>query len=676
MTIKILCTCGTKYAFEVEPVDGKMPFRVECPQCHADGTNAADASLLSNLVQSAPAPVPSSPAAAAGVIRVQATPSQIEEAPPTVNYCPRHREEIVVAECAVCRKPICGRCLEQFGYLCSGYCRSQATARGLYVPVYEGHKEVVEEKRVQKLKRLALAGGILAVALLGGWVWYQFWGSVPRVVHTAALPQTTEGTTCRLISPTRLLTASASRVAVTDLSSGQDVWSTTLAGASLPVRSANTKLNQEAPGAQLYTRAHVFTSAKDVWLVLSDRVACFDLATGKRKDDVPFPSPFLQADGAGNELVIASGPNSLQPTLTKIGLSDGKALSEASRLTTVAPRPKTPPSAMDVLFEERPAAEFYASGQGAVVFQARLLEARSVARKAMRDKTGPSAFEQGNISGANSGQAVHDLMNDMTRESTGGVEMEDASRYQVSLSRYLPTGGEWRGEVIGSPNFHVSKTVNLVTASRTLLVFDKENNLRWQAALTYPVWDRLIESEEHVAPCREHGSTLFFFDQGTLTAFDLLKGEVRWRLTSVGISKVEPDAEGKLIVTSTTATPDTIQFSQEVNFKNRINPVILRVEPATGKVLWMREGIGETAYVSGKYLYTTSAQISAAEYIGAGGNLEEVPIHYRVRRIDPATGGEKWVWYRPRPAQTFQPLGNCFLVQSRAEAAVLSFFDF
>ncbi len=30
----------------------------------------------------------------------------------------------------------------------------------------------------------------------------------------------------------------------------------------------------------------------------------------------------------------------------------------------------------------------------------------------------------------------------------------------------------------------------------------------------------------------------------------------------------------------------------------------------------------------------------------------------------------------PFTVQSFQPLGNCFLVQSRAEAAVLSFFDF
>ena len=41
-TIKILCSCGQKFAFEVEPVSGQMPFPVTCPACGADGTEAAN----------------------------------------------------------------------------------------------------------------------------------------------------------------------------------------------------------------------------------------------------------------------------------------------------------------------------------------------------------------------------------------------------------------------------------------------------------------------------------------------------------------------------------------------------------------------------------------------------------------------------------------------------------
>jgi hypothetical protein len=42
MTVKLLCGCGQKYAFEVEPLHGRMPRTVSCPACGADGTAAAN----------------------------------------------------------------------------------------------------------------------------------------------------------------------------------------------------------------------------------------------------------------------------------------------------------------------------------------------------------------------------------------------------------------------------------------------------------------------------------------------------------------------------------------------------------------------------------------------------------------------------------------------------------
>ncbi len=42
MEIKILCACGTKYKFDVEPVQGQMPWPVKCPTCNADATAKAN----------------------------------------------------------------------------------------------------------------------------------------------------------------------------------------------------------------------------------------------------------------------------------------------------------------------------------------------------------------------------------------------------------------------------------------------------------------------------------------------------------------------------------------------------------------------------------------------------------------------------------------------------------
>jgi hypothetical protein len=43
MELKVVCPCGQKYKFDVEPVGGRMPFTINCPVCNTDGTTAANA---------------------------------------------------------------------------------------------------------------------------------------------------------------------------------------------------------------------------------------------------------------------------------------------------------------------------------------------------------------------------------------------------------------------------------------------------------------------------------------------------------------------------------------------------------------------------------------------------------------------------------------------------------
>jgi hypothetical protein len=56
--IKVQCACGQKYAFDVEPVNGRMPQPVKCPACGADGTAAANEIIAQTLgTQPQPRPV-------------------------------------------------------------------------------------------------------------------------------------------------------------------------------------------------------------------------------------------------------------------------------------------------------------------------------------------------------------------------------------------------------------------------------------------------------------------------------------------------------------------------------------------------------------------------------------------------------------------------------------------
>ena len=42
MPVKIQCSCGQRYVFDIEPVCGRMPGRVACPVCGMDGTRVAN----------------------------------------------------------------------------------------------------------------------------------------------------------------------------------------------------------------------------------------------------------------------------------------------------------------------------------------------------------------------------------------------------------------------------------------------------------------------------------------------------------------------------------------------------------------------------------------------------------------------------------------------------------
>jgi hypothetical protein len=72
MELKVACQCGQNFKFDVEPVNGQMPFAVSCPACNADGTAAANA-LISSQFPPALVIVPPPPPIAPGGAKLQMT---------------------------------------------------------------------------------------------------------------------------------------------------------------------------------------------------------------------------------------------------------------------------------------------------------------------------------------------------------------------------------------------------------------------------------------------------------------------------------------------------------------------------------------------------------------------------------------------------------------------------
>src|SRR4051794_41167280 len=48
MEVKIECDCGTKFKFDVEPLHGRMPMPVGCPECASDRTAQANQFIAQN----------------------------------------------------------------------------------------------------------------------------------------------------------------------------------------------------------------------------------------------------------------------------------------------------------------------------------------------------------------------------------------------------------------------------------------------------------------------------------------------------------------------------------------------------------------------------------------------------------------------------------------------------
>ena len=53
--VKIVCSCGQKYAFDVYPLNGRMPSPIRCPVCGVDGTAVANEIITLALKAQQPA---------------------------------------------------------------------------------------------------------------------------------------------------------------------------------------------------------------------------------------------------------------------------------------------------------------------------------------------------------------------------------------------------------------------------------------------------------------------------------------------------------------------------------------------------------------------------------------------------------------------------------------------
>ena len=161
-----------------------------------------------------------------------------------------------------------------------------------------------------------------------------------------------------------------------------------------------------------------------------------------------------------------------------------------------------------------------------------------------------------------------------------------------------------------------------------------------------------------------------------MTAFDLTTGNARWRLPSVGITGIFFDDKDMMYVNTTTASPDNLKYSRQIDVSQRINSVVLKLDSKTGKTIWTAEPGGLLNYVSGKYIFTVKMyQPEEPDEDNPRIIHEEsrVSPYLRIKRIDPSTGREMWEHFQQRAPLDIEFDKNIIRLVFRKEVQVLKF---
>ena len=75
--VKIVCSCGQKYSFEVYPLNGCMPAPINCPVCGIDGTSVAN-EIIAIALKEQPSPLMLRPRSLVPPPSAEVTPANAE----------------------------------------------------------------------------------------------------------------------------------------------------------------------------------------------------------------------------------------------------------------------------------------------------------------------------------------------------------------------------------------------------------------------------------------------------------------------------------------------------------------------------------------------------------------------------------------------------------------------
>jgi hypothetical protein len=800
--MKILCPCGAKFAVDVTPEMAQKPVQFICPACGLDSSAAVNEQILQEVSIGALAPVaapasvaapvespPPAPAVAPAHARIHVSrPSAhaVAAAAPTSTpqFCLKHSGQAIAHQCMVCNKPMCLKCMELFGYVCSPFCRTRGEARRLEIPEYAGQKSVSEARLWRKVGMVTAAIAVALSLIVGAWVWYAWFGSRPKPVFAVRFPEGIHSGQAEFCGKNQIVFLHGLTLSRYDLKAKKEIWSRQLVekkgiadAIALHTKAIQARIARarnegweripsmpspeelaEDVERSVATALQLYVQGSNLWVTAeSGKLVSYEWTTGNPGTEIPLAVGYLALARQGEELTLRTENEFGQRVVTHInlvtatkrveligepfkpvagapvakaggmgtkkplkvaavrpanaGLPDGSAADQPMDPATVAAQaqrlplpakialPATVanamnqerimqelndssglPNALDASSGSKDRVSFIASQYGYFQFSVRLLEERLVSRKVMKDPPKNSALN-GNVNVTQTMEIANELLNEMQRSRVGDSVTEDESRYLVTVHCPDNQAPDWIGEVVGPPSLFPLKSVNVVAGGSSLTVLDKANKKLWVGSLTHKVrsssgmFDE-NESRFGEAPCVEHDGRLYICDETMLTAFDLRTGNVFWRLPSVGVAGLIFDEKGMLYINTTTASPDSVKYSRQIDVSQKVSDVIVKVDPKSGRTLWSTQAGGFISYLSGKFIYVWSANDADDDKDSPLKLGLETPSYVRIKRLDPGNGKIMWDHYQPRAPLDVKFNENIIQIVFKQELQVLKYLSF
>jgi hypothetical protein len=254
--------------------------------------------------------------------------------------------------------------MQLFGYVCSPLCRARADSNGIEVPIFEGQKTRIEARRWKKVGTAVVSLGVISVVWVAFWIWYTFFGLVPKPVYSVRFPEASYSGQTAFAGTNQLIFLHGGTLARHDLKAKKEIWSRSVINRQQieqevseeikAMQKAIDKANSETPDnvPKMPDRAKLMSmmeraqaasvrlgvQSTHIYLITGDKLTFVDWETGATTKEIPMVSGLERIIDQTNELVVLSSYGS--PQITHINLSDMQVTSEnlqaPTNLATVA----------------------------------------------------------------------------------------------------------------------------------------------------------------------------------------------------------------------------------------------------------------------------------------------------------------------------------------------------